>query len=116
MRCHLTTVEAEHAVGMLEAGHLQRQVAGQFSVTQSVISRLRNHYNQTGTVQERQRSGRPRCTTAREDWYLGLIARRHRFQSTVRLNADFRQATGQRVSTQSETNSTHQIYVLADQQ
>ena len=92
---------------MLEAGHSQRQVAGQFNVTQSVISRLRNRYNQTGTVQERQRSGRPRCTTAREDRYLGLIARRQRFQSAIRLNADFRQAIGRRVSTQTIRNRFH---------
>ena len=92
MRRHLTSEKAARAVG--------RQVAGQFNVTPSVISRLRNRYNQTGTVQERQRSGRPRCTTAREDRYLGLIARRQRFQSAVWLNADFREATGQRVSTQ----------------
>ena len=119
MRRHLTTEEAARAGGMLEIGHLQRQVAGQFSVTQSVISRLRNRYtcNQTGTVQERQQFGRPRCTTAREDLYLGFIARRQRFQSAVRLNADFKQATGRRVSTQTIRNrSTHQIYVLADQQ
>ena len=117
MRRHLTTEEAARAVGMLEVGHLQRQVAGQFSVTQRTISRLRNRYNQTGTVQERQQFGRPRCTTARENRYLGLIARRQRFQSAVRLNADFRQATGRRVSTQTIRNrSTHQIYVLADQQ
>ena len=114
MRRHLTAEEAARAVGMLEAGHWQRQVAGQFNVTQSVISRLRNRYNQTGTVQERQRSGRPRCTTAREARYLGLIARRQKFQSAVRLNADFRQAAGRHK--QSETDSTHQIYVLADQQ
>lgn len=107
MRRHLTAEEAARAVGMLEAGHSQRQVAGQFNVTQSVISRLRNRYNQTGTVQERQRSGRPRCTTTREDRYLGLIARRQRFQSAVRLNADFRQATGRRVSTQTIRNRFH---------
>ena len=107
MKRHLTSEEAARAVGMLEAGHSQRQVAGQFNVSQSVISRLRNRYNQTGIVQERQRSGRPRCTTAPEDRYLGLIARRQRFQSAVRLNADFRQATGRRVSTQTIRNSFH---------
>ena len=107
MRRHLTTEEAARAVGMLEAGHSQRQVAGQFNVTQSVISRLQNRYNQTGTVQERQRSGRPRCTTAREDRYLCLIARRQKFQSAVRHNADFTQAAGRRVSIQTIRNRFH---------
>ena len=106
MRRHLTTEEAARAVGMLEAGHSQRQVAGQFNVTQSVISRLQNRYNQTGTVQERQRSGRPRCTTAREDRYLCLIARRQKFQSAVRHNAGL--YTGSR-TTSFYTNNQKQI-------
>ena len=118
MRRHLTAEEAARAVGMLEAGHSQRQVAGQFNVTQNVISKLRNRYNQTGTVQERQRSGRPRCTTAREDRYLGLIARRQsrsRALLGLMLTSDKQPDEGF-LHKQSETDSTHQIYVLADQQ
>ena len=71
MRRHLTAAEAAHAIGMLQAGQTQRHMAGQFNVSQSVISRTWNRYNQTGTVHESQRSDRPRCTTARQDLYLG---------------------------------------------
>jgi hypothetical protein len=42
MRRHLTVNEASQAVGMLQAGQVQRAVAGHFNVSQSVISRLWN--------------------------------------------------------------------------
>ena len=42
MRHHLTGNEASQAVGMLQAGKVERAVAGHFNVSQSVISRLWN--------------------------------------------------------------------------
>ena len=107
MRRHLTTAEAARAIGMLKAGQTQRNVAGQFNVSQSVISRTWNRYNQTRTVRERQRSGRPRCTTARPDRYFGNLAKRQRFHSAVRLIYDFRQATERRISSQTVRNRLH---------
>jgi hypothetical protein len=41
MRRQLTGNEAAQAVGMLQAGQVQRAVAGHFNVSQSVISRYR---------------------------------------------------------------------------
>jgi hypothetical protein len=38
MRRHLTGNEAAQAVGMLQAGKVQRAIAGHFNVSQSVIS------------------------------------------------------------------------------
>jgi hypothetical protein len=45
MRCHLTGNEAAQAVSMLQAGQVQRAVAGHFNVSQSVISRLKTTKN-----------------------------------------------------------------------
>ena len=107
MRHHLTGNEAAQAVGMLQAGQVQRAVAGHFNVSQSVISRLWNRFQHTGNVEERPRSGRPRKTTVRQDRYLCNMAKRQRFQSAVRLNSDFRTATGVRVSSQTVRNRLH---------
>ena len=81
----------------------QRQVVGQLNISQCVVSRLWNRFQQTGNVSKRPRSEQPRCTTARQDWYLGNLARRLRFQSALRLNSDFQQATGRQILTQSKT-------------
>ena len=92
---------------MLQAGQVQRAVAGHFNVSQSVISRLWNRFQHTGNVAERPRSGRPRKTTVRQDRYLSNMAKWQRFQSAVRLNSDFRTATGVRVSSQTVRNRLH---------
>jgi transposase len=107
MRRHLTGNEAAQVVGMLQAGQVQRAVAGHFNVSRRVISRLWNRFQHTGNVAERSRSGRPRKTTVRQDRYLSNMAKRQRFQSAVRLNSDFRTATGVRVSSQTVRNRLH---------
>jgi transposase len=107
MRCHLTGNEAAQAVSMLQAGQVQRAVAGHFNVSQSVISRLWNRFQHTGNVAERPRSGHPRKTTVRQDRYLSNMAKRQRFENAVRLNSDFRTATGVCVSSQTVRNRLH---------
>ena len=107
MRRHITGNEAAHAVGMPQAGQVQRAVAGHFNVSQSVTSRLWNRFQHTGNVAERPRAGRPRKTTVRQDRYVSNMAKRQRFQSAVRLNSDFRTATRVRVSSQTGRNRLH---------
>ena len=67
--------ERSRAVGMLKTGKTQRDVAERFRVSQSVISRLWNRYLQAGNCQRKPKSGRPRCTTGREDRYLVNVAK-----------------------------------------
>jgi transposase len=107
MRRHLTYNEAAKAVCMLQAGKVQRAVAGHCNVSQSLIARLWNRFQHTGNVAERPRSGRPRNTMVRQDRYLSDMAKRQRFQSVARLNSDFRTATGVRVSAQTVRNRLH---------
>ena len=107
MRRHLPAAEVAWAIGLLQAGQTQRQANGQLNISQSVVSRLWNRFQQTGKVSERPRSGRLWCTTAQQDRYLGNLARRQRFQSALRLNSDFRQTTGRQISTQTVRNKLH---------
>ena len=48
---------------MLQNGSIQLNIARQFNVSQSVISRLWNRHQQTGNVTNLPRSGCPRSTT-----------------------------------------------------
>ena len=106
MRRHLTGNEAAQAVGMLQARQVERAVAGHFNVSQSVISRLWNRFQHTGNVAETKvRSSEE--NDVRQDRYLCNMAKRQRFQSAVRLNSDFRTATGVRVSSQTVRNRLH---------
>ena len=63
----LSQVEREQAIGMLEAGKAVRLVARRFHCTLRTINRLRDRYAETGTTNDRPRSGRPRVTSQRQD-------------------------------------------------
>lgn len=73
-RRHLTRAEMLRAVGMLEAGSVQRNVAEAIGTHQNVISRLWTRYRATGEVAERHR-GPSRITTPRQDRFLQITAR-----------------------------------------
>lgn len=57
----------ERAIGMLNAGRRPAYVAIHFGVHVKTIRRLRNRFQQTGSVRHLPRSGRPRVTTRRQD-------------------------------------------------
>ena len=74
MRRHLEATGVALAVQLLEEGVRQVEVARRFGISQSVVSRLWQRYQQTGQYHVRQRSGRPRVLTARQDQYLRVTA------------------------------------------
>ena len=71
-----------------------KEVAQQFHVSESAISRLRTKYRQTGTIKDRPRPARPRKTTRREDNFIVTSSRRNRFLSSTRIAGLVRNATG----------------------
>ena len=67
------------AVGMLEAGMAQGVVAQHLNCTRQTIRALWVRLQEFGTVSDRQRSGRPRATTAREDRLIHHAHEQQRF-------------------------------------
>ncbi|XP_071102331.1 uncharacterized protein [Haliotis cracherodii] len=59
-------------------GATPRQIARTFNCSQTTISKLIIHYQQTGQNQDRPRSGRPRVTTPADDRYIRQIHLRNR--------------------------------------
>ncbi|GFV17863.1 uncharacterized protein TNCV_3236131 [Trichonephila clavipes] len=57
-------------------GHTQLEVSEVFGITQSVISRLWQRFQDGGNVS--YSTGRPRVTTPIEDRYLAVTAKRNR--------------------------------------
>ena len=55
------------ALGMLECGISQNDVARRFGVSRSTIARLVQRVNTTGSLSDRPRSGAPRVTSVRQD-------------------------------------------------
>ena len=93
----MTLEERQKAVGMLHAGMSARAVARHFNRHESTISRLRNRLRETGRVNNRPRSGRPRKTTPREDRHITTLSQRNRFISSGKIARDLMNTTGTRV-------------------
>ena len=105
-RRRLTMDVRNRAVGMLQAGMTQINVARRIGVSPSVIHRLISRFTQTNSTADRPRTGRPRCTTPAQDRYLRTSALRSRVISGAELRARLLQ-TGTRVSIQTVRNRLH---------
>ena len=64
-------------------------------------------YRDTGTVDDMRRSGHPKATTAVDDRYLRISARRNPENIATMLNNALRAATARRDSTRTVRNRLH---------
>ena len=64
--------------GRLQAGESQNAVARLYNVHRGAISKLLQRYQQSGSTADRQRSGRPRITSAAQDSSIRVLHLRSR--------------------------------------
>ncbi|GFW79928.1 transposable element Tcb2 transposase [Trichonephila clavipes] len=85
-------------IGKLEMGCTVTNVAAEFGMNKSVVSRAWKAFQTTGTAVRKVSGGRPRTTTAEDDRYIILHAKRGRRQSTSAIAQQLSTATGRQVS------------------
>ncbi|GFU65257.1 transposable element Tcb2 transposase [Trichonephila clavipes] len=112
-RSHLTDSEAWRAVGRLEGGQTQAEVAQAIGVSQSVIYRIWNCFLETGNAGQRPGQCHRRATMPNEDRYLALTARRHRNMNITLLQQHLRSALVTTVSTQTVRIQVHDVGLYA---
>jgi IS30 family transposase len=61
------------ALGQIQAGLSNQQIANRFDVHRSTISRLHQRFGTTGTVNDRRRPGQRRVTTTRQDFNIRTL-------------------------------------------
>ena len=86
-RRKLSDTERWQAVGMVRGGMSYRQTAERFNVSHSVIVRLKQRVNQTGSVQEHQRTWKSLKTTPRANRFLIGLARQQPFSTANTLRS-----------------------------
>ncbi|GFX01283.1 transposable element Tcb2 transposase [Trichonephila clavipes] len=101
------------AVGWMEMGLAQADVARRLNVSRSVVQRLWDQYQSEDSVSRRPVPGRPRATTPAEDRFLALSARRRRTTTVPQLVADHFQASGRRISATTVRNRLHNAGLYA---
>ena len=76
----LSKINRERAIGMLQSGLYQTDVARRLGVHRTTIARLWNGFNTTGSTDDHPRPGQRRATTPRQDRYIRRIHTREHFQ------------------------------------
>ena len=111
MSLKLSMARRNLTIGMSDTGMTSRHIAVQFNVNHTVIGRLIQRYHQTGTVNDRPRSGRPRLTSPREDRLLNRRAKRSPFTSAAKLREHW--PPGGRVSVRTVIRRLHNAHLRA---
>ena len=96
--------ERDRAVGMVQAGMRQIEVANHFGCSKLTITRLMSRLRQTGSTSDRSHSGRPRETTLRQDCHIRLIHLQDRFGPTTVTARQTQGRHNPRISTQKVRN------------
>ncbi|UYV72831.1 hypothetical protein LAZ67_10000920 [Cordylochernes scorpioides] len=96
------------AVGKIEAGQSQVEVAKWLNVNKSVVSKIWKQFIETGTIKRKEGSGRKRKTATSEDLYLVVTAKRHREMTAIQLSNELSSATGTRISRQTVYRRLHE--------
>ena len=94
-------------VGQIQAGRRKGDVARHFGISARTVTRTLAKFNNTGTVKDLPRSGRPRVTTQREDAFIAIHSRRNHFRSAPVINREMqvrRRAGERRISHQTVRN------------
>ncbi|GFR76295.1 transposable element Tc1 transposase [Elysia marginata] len=99
----LSEVDRHRALGLLQAGLPISKVFFRINVNRTTIFRLRQRLHETDTVSDRPRSGRPRCTTQRQDRNLVRNHINNRFLSASASSRQTRGRNNQRISANTVT-------------
>ena len=84
----LSNLDRARALGMVQGGTSQDNVARHFDVNKSTISRLVFRYRDTGEVKDHARTGRPRVTPANTDRRIVRLTARCRFVTANAIQAE----------------------------
>ncbi|GFV82221.1 transposable element Tcb2 transposase [Trichonephila clavipes] len=93
-RNHLDDFTRGSMIGKLEEGCTVPSVAAEFGINKSVVSRAWKTFQTTSTAVRKVGGGRPRTTTAGDDRYIILQAKRGRRQSASVIAQHLSRATG----------------------
>lgn len=100
----LTQVQRERAIGMLHVGRSFTDVARHFHVSISTVQRLWTRLRDTGSTNDRPRSGRPRVTTMGQDRHIRVLHLRDRRRAATVTATEVRGTHNDRISAQTVRN------------
>ncbi|GFX10262.1 uncharacterized protein TNCV_1866591 [Trichonephila clavipes] len=95
-RHHIDDFMRGRIIGKIEEGRKITDVAREFDIAHSVVSRLWKSFKTTGMCSRRPGGGRVRSTSLAEDRYIVLSAKRNRRTTAQQVANQFLAASGKR--------------------
>lgn len=108
-RRKLSDFDRTRAIAWLQDRVGVREVARRLQVSHSVIIRLRERFQATGTVKERPRPGQPKKTTAREDRFIRRQALQRRTITANTIRRRLQAATNTAVCQMTTRRRLHAV-------
>ncbi|GFX62775.1 transposable element Tcb2 transposase [Trichonephila clavipes] len=97
-RHHIDDFMRGRIIGKIEEGRKITDLAREFDIAHSVVSRLWKSFKTIGMCSRRHGGGRVRSTTPAEDGYIVLSAKRNRRTTAQRVANQFLAASGKQMS------------------
>ncbi|GFS89652.1 a disintegrin and metalloproteinase with thrombospondin motifs 16 [Trichonephila clavipes] len=97
-RHHIDDFMRGRIIGKIEEGRKITDVAREFDIAHSVVSRLWKSFKTTGICSRRHGGGRVRSTTPAEDRYIVLSAKKNRRTTAQQVANQFLAASGKQIS------------------
>ncbi|GFT67230.1 transposable element Tcb1 transposase [Trichonephila clavipes] len=97
-RHHIDDFMRDRIIGKIEEGRKITDVAREFDIAHSVVSRLWKSFKTTAMCSRRHGGGRVRSTTPAEDRYIVLSAKRNRRTTAHQVANQFLVASGKQIS------------------
>ncbi|GFW79915.1 HTH_Tnp_Tc3_2 domain-containing protein [Trichonephila clavipes] len=97
-RHHIDDFMRGPIIGKIEEGRKITDVAREFDIAHSVVSRLWKSFKTAGMCSRRHGGGRVRSTTPAEDRYIVLSAKRNRRTTAQQVAKQFLAASGKQIS------------------
>ena len=101
---NLSVEKRAQIVALWNAAFSKREIGCRLTCSDYAVRQAIRRYEETGSNQDRPRSGRPRVSSARDDAYLALLARRRRKVTARTLHGDWQMTVGHRSSVQTVRN------------
>ncbi|GFV35803.1 transposable element Tc1 transposase [Trichonephila clavipes] len=95
---HIDDFMRGRIIGKIEEGRKKTDLAREFDIAHSVVSRLWKSYKTTGMCSGRHGRGRVRSTTPAEDRYIVLSAKRNRRTTAQQVANQFLAVSGKEIS------------------
>ena len=112
-RHHLPAELWWRAIGKLDSGQSQTEVARCLNASPSVVHRLWRQLQITDSASRRSSQGRPTATTSTNDRFLTLCARRNRIATPNLLRSSLTGVTGRLMSTSGVRRRLHEDGLFA---